>query len=138
MATNKVVYGSETLIDLSGDTLTSGDQLLAGVVAHARDGSTITGTASPVQRLKFENVSVAASKFVSNTTYSDFPYRAAVTLSGVLSTDDPEVTFGVEDAISGNYAPVAATYNGGIYIYAAEIPSAAFTIPRIICWRDIG
>lgn len=44
MAVNKVVYGNKTLIDLSGDTLVSADQLLKDIVAHCKDGSTITGT----------------------------------------------------------------------------------------------
>lgn len=44
MAINKVTYGGNTLIDLSGDTLVSPDQLLKDIVAHCKDGSTITGT----------------------------------------------------------------------------------------------
>ena len=43
MAVNKVNFGSKTLIDLTGDTLESADQLLKGIIAHARDGSVITG-----------------------------------------------------------------------------------------------
>lgn len=40
---NKVVYGDETLIDLTADTVTPGD-MIEGVTAHAADGSTIVGT----------------------------------------------------------------------------------------------
>lgn len=40
---NKVEYGGQTLIDLTGDTVTP-SSLLNGVTAHARDGSSITGT----------------------------------------------------------------------------------------------
>lgn len=43
MAINRVDFGSKTLIDLSGDTLESAEQLLKGIIAHARDGSVITG-----------------------------------------------------------------------------------------------
>lgn len=43
MAVNKVIYGGETLIDLSGDTVTA-DKLLAGYTAHGADGTAITGT----------------------------------------------------------------------------------------------
>ena len=45
MAINKVVYGVNILIDLTADTVTA-DKMAAGVVAHAKDGSTITGTAA--------------------------------------------------------------------------------------------
>ena len=40
---NKVVYGGQTLIDLTADTVTAGD-IIAGVTAHDKSGATITGT----------------------------------------------------------------------------------------------
>lgn len=43
MGVNRVDFGGNTLIDLTGDTLESADQLLKGIIAHARDGSVITG-----------------------------------------------------------------------------------------------
>ena len=43
MAINRVDFGGDTLIDLTGDTLESAEQLLKGVIAHAKDGSVITG-----------------------------------------------------------------------------------------------
>ena len=42
MSINKVVYGGETLIDLTGDTVTS-DKLLSGITAHGKDGELVTG-----------------------------------------------------------------------------------------------
>lgn len=41
---NKVVYGSNTLIDLTSDTVVAG-KLYKGITAHAANGSAITGTA---------------------------------------------------------------------------------------------
>lgn len=43
MAVNKVVYGKNTLIDLSSDTVTV-DNLLFGYKAHDKSGAIITGT----------------------------------------------------------------------------------------------
>lgn len=40
---NKVIYGNQTLIDLTADTITPAD-LAQGVTAHDRSGATITGT----------------------------------------------------------------------------------------------
>lgn len=40
---NKVVFGNQTLIDLTADTITAAD-LLSGATAHDRSGATITGT----------------------------------------------------------------------------------------------
>ena len=44
MAVNKVNFGGNTLIDLTGDTLESAEQLLKGIIAHAKDGAIIEGT----------------------------------------------------------------------------------------------
>lgn len=40
---NKVIYGDQTLIDLSSDTIAA-DKLVIGYTAHGADGSLITGT----------------------------------------------------------------------------------------------
>lgn len=45
MAINKVIYGGETLIDLTGDTVTA-DKILSGFTAHDKGGEPITGTIS--------------------------------------------------------------------------------------------
>lgn len=42
MAISKVVYGGETIVDLTGDTVTA-DKLLEGVTAHGKNGEQITG-----------------------------------------------------------------------------------------------
>lgn len=95
------------------------------------------GTAYELKRLQFENVTVQQSAFVSDSTYIDYPYRAAIALDGVLSNMTPQVTFGVEDAISGNYAPVSECYTGGVYIYAGSVPDSAITIPTIECRKAV-
>lgn len=43
MGINKVMYGSRTVIDISGDTVTP-DKLLSGVIGHNASGERITGT----------------------------------------------------------------------------------------------
>lgn len=40
---SKIVYGSKTLIDLTGDTV-SADKLLKGITSHDKSGAPITGT----------------------------------------------------------------------------------------------
>lgn len=42
MAISKVIYGGQTLIDLTGDTITA-DKLLKGYKAHGADGEVING-----------------------------------------------------------------------------------------------
>lgn len=43
MAINKVVYGQNTLIDLTGDTV-SDNKMLSGIIAHDKSGGRITGS----------------------------------------------------------------------------------------------
>lgn len=43
MAVNKVIYGDQTLMDLTGDTVTA-DKLLSGATAHNASGEQITGS----------------------------------------------------------------------------------------------
>lgn len=93
------------------------------------------GTAVELKKLQFSNVPVPAADFVSDTTYQDFPYRAGIALSGAIESMIPEVVLSVDDATSGNFAPVAESYNGGVYLYAGYPPDADMTIPTIIMWR---
>lgn len=96
---------------------------------------TFVKLAADAVKLQFTNVVVAKTAFVANDTYGDYPYRASVALTGVLSSMIPEVVLSIVDATSGNFAPVAACYDGGIYLYAASAPDTAITIPTILCWR---
>ena len=52
---NKIVYGGETLIDLTADTVTPGT-LKQGVTAHAADGSRITGTMAPPEPVQESDI----------------------------------------------------------------------------------
>ena len=93
------------------------------------------GVGAELRKLQFNNTSVDASEFADDTTYEDYPFRAAVALDGVISSMIPEIIFSVADAISGNFAPVAETYNGGVYLYASDKPEFTVTVPVIICWK---
>lgn len=84
------------------------------------------------------NKSVPVSAWASDTTYTDFPFRAGITITGCTANHKPDVTFSLTDAVSGNYAPIAESYAGGIYIYAAEKPTAALTIPTITLLKEVG
>lgn len=93
------------------------------------------GTGVELKKLQFNNVSVEVSAFVDDTTYEDYLFRAAVALEGVISSMIPEVIFSMADAIGGNFAPIAESYNGGVYLYSADKPEGNTVIPTIICWK---
>ena len=93
----------------------------------------VYGGGGNMRQYHYSDNYVSADSFVSDTTYTDFPYRASVALNGVTSSMFPEVVFSVSDAMSGVFAPAAQTYNGGVYIYANA--QKAVTIPTILAWR---
>ena len=88
------------------------------------------------QALIFQNVSVAASAWRSDSTYAAYPYAATLTLTGVTASHVPEVTFGAAEAASGIYAPVALSGSGTVKIYAASKP-AAITLQSILCIKAV-
>lgn len=70
---NKVVYGNRTLIDLTGDTVTSASHIVSGYVGHLADGTQVTGTGGGVTLPEF-TVTISNGSPVSVTTtwsYSD-------------------------------------------------------------------
>ena len=97
------------------------------------DAITPAGIGAEKARLQFTDVTAEA--FVADSTYEDFPFRAAVALEGVTAAMLPEVVLGVAEAMSGSFAPVTESYDGGVYIYASEAPEAAVTVPVITLWR---
>lgn len=94
-------------------------------------------TNCPSFPLVFGPKTVATSAWAANTTYSaqGYGFRASVPLSGVTADHIPDVTFAMADAVSGNLAPLADTYAGGIYIYAKEQPSATVNIASVVCTK---
>lgn len=95
----------------------------------------LTQTLSP---LIFADTTVPASAFAADSTYPDYPYRAAVALTGVLERMIPEVVFSVSTLADTGFAPVAQCYDGGVYIWADGIPSGDVAIHTILCWKGAG
>jgi len=73
---------------------------------------------------------LSASSWTADSTYSDFPYRCALAITGVTAADVAEVVFNQSEAASGNYASVCETYAGGVYIYSSV--NTAITIPTVL------
>lgn len=86
---------------------------------------------------KFTDVRIAQAAYIADDTYPDFPFRAAIPLEGINETMTPCVAFDVAEAIGGMFAPVAACYNGGVYIYAESAPNYEIIVPTIICWEGV-
>lgn len=119
----KLAQNSVTEPAIKKDAVTE-PKIAAGAVTY-------TKLSADAVRLRFENVGVEISQFVSNSTYQAYPFRAQIELTNVTSSMRPDVCFNMADATSGIFAPVADSYNGGIYIYASQAPKAKITIPVI-------
>lgn len=118
------------------DTTTINAQFTALLDSLAQELANLeAGTGVELKKLCFANTAVPAATWAEDSTYEDYPYRAAVALSGVTAAMAPEVVFGLAAMADNSFAPVAECYNGGVYIYAADVPESAITIPTIICWR---
>ena len=86
----------------------------------------------------FSAVSVAASAWVSDSTYAAYPFAASIACPGVTASHVPEVVFGATEAASGNFAPVALSGSGTVKIYAATKPTAAITVQSITCIKAVS
>ena len=89
MATNKVVYGNTTLIDLTDSTLSSADQILSGTTAYDRSGVLRSGTAQV-------GTKVYDGDYTSDPVYSELFMETVVS--------------GVTDALLNTFYPVGSIY----------------------------
>lgn len=84
------------------------------------------------------NLSITASEWVSDTTYSSegYAYRATIPVTGATAAYATFVNFNPADAASGNFAPVSVATNNGVHIYAKVKPTSATPIISVICMRQ--
>lgn len=129
----ELLYGQNLRDKLRTDVLTISEQTPALTDSQKSQVLTNIGVS-----LQFFNIEVRPSNFNANITYADYPYRASITLANVKSNMISNVIFDVKEATSGIFAPVAQSFNGGIYIYSNSIPDNNIVIPTIICWRANG
>ena len=77
MAYNKIVYGGNTLIDLTADTVDAA-HLLTGITAHDKSGTIITGTCA------FDSNTSAATAAVAEILEGKTAYARGVLLTGTM------------------------------------------------------
>ena len=69
------------------------------------------------------------------STYPDFPKKGTVSCSGVTLNMFISVVFDAEDAVSGNFAPVAESGQDVVYIWATDSQASSFRIPTIVAFK---
>lgn len=94
MAISKVVYGSETLIDLTADTVEA-SKLLKGVTAHGADGEKVTGACE--FDVDSSDATATAAEVLAGKTFA----KGGSVLTGSMKNNG---------AVSGSIATKAGTY----------------------------
>lgn len=124
MAINKIIYGGNTLIDLTSDTVTASD-LAYGVTAHDKSGAVITGT-NTYDSDTSDADAAAAEILLTKTAYVNrskitgtMPNRGAVT--GVISSVDGEYT--IQNGYHDGSGKVSISSTERSKIIAANIKS---------------
>ena len=103
MAISKVVYGAQTLIDLTADTITA-DKVLTGYTAHGKDGEQISGTCA------FDVNSQDATAQVAELLTGKTAYARGAKLTGTMPNNGG-VT-GTISTVAGQYT-IAQGYHDG-------------------------
>lgn len=94
MATSKVIFGGQTLIDLTADTITA-DKLLAGATAHGADGEAILGTCD--YDANTQDATATAAEILLGKT----AYNKGVKVTGTMKNNG---------AVAGTITTVAGVY----------------------------
>ena len=124
MAVNKVVYGSETLIDLTADTATSGT-VLEGYTLHLANGQQATGSFKMAQKSFYGTCATAAATQAKVVVCSDFAlsdYDDNPILYVKMTnnqTYNGGVTLNVNSTGAKNVARIGSTTSGERYYWLA-------------------
>lgn len=94
MAISKVIYGGETLIDLTNDSVVA-DKLLKGETAHGADGELVTGTCT--FDADTQDATATASEILTGKT----AYKKGAKLTGTMKNNG---------AVSGSISTKTGTY----------------------------
>lgn len=81
---------------------------------------------------KDSDIEIAVSDWKSDSTYTDYPYCADIEEDWATVNSVPTVVFSLEDAVSGNFAPIAQSATGYVRIWAKTVPTDTITIQTLV------
>lgn len=120
MAISKVVYGAETLVDLTGDTVTP-DDVAEGVTFHGADGVKRSGTRSNMPAAHADTHATGGSDPISPASIG----AQAVPIRREYSGSSPEFTLALED----NTEYILPSVVSHLYSLTLTFPDGPFD-----CW----
>lgn len=122
MAINKVIYGGNTLIDLTGDTV-SADKILSGYKTHDKSGTVITGTCT------FDSDTSDANATASEILSTKTAYVGGSKITGTMPNRG--AVEGVIDDLEDVYT-IQNGYHDGSGTVSIDTTEAAKLIPENI------
>lgn len=122
MATNKVVYGGRTLIDLTGDTITK-DKLIKGYTAHGKDGEVITGTCE--YDVNSQDGTIAVAEMLKGKT----AYARGTKLTGTMTNNG--AVKGVISSKADSYSVPQGYHDGSGKVAISETEQAKIIASNI-------
>lgn len=118
---NKVVLGSDTVLDLTSDTVTP-ETLLVGTTAHNAKGETITGTLVPCTVYSAENPQIRADNdagyFTWTITASNHGFSSNNLLISIYKSTGEQVLGDVKVSPTDYSVIIGMYYDTGISTYA--------------------
>ena len=130
MAVNQVIYGGETLIDLTGDTVTP-DTLPLGVTAHDASGEPITGTLESYRFVKVAS-DFNCVRAVTTIDIKSYDWYKSVTVNDIYC-----VTKKIKSTASGTFSSGAScspiiSYSNGVISLNREAISGSLVITFVM------
>lgn len=119
---NKVVYGGDVLIDLTGDTV-SKDKLLSGITAHDKSGAKITGECT------FDVDSTDATAAVAEILSGKTAYARGSKLTGTMKNNG--AVTGVISTVAGEYTVPQGYHDGAGKVKIDETEQAKLIAANI-------
>ena len=118
-----------SLGNLKQDKLTAG----SGIEISADNVISATGGSSSNSGIIIcPNVSVTSALWESDTTYTDYPFKAKISIEKAKSTNVPQVIFNVIEATMNSFAPITECEDGFVSIWCKEKLTNDITIPTIL------
>ncbi len=124
MAVNKVIYGGNTLVDLTGDTVTAND-LAEGITATGANGNKVVGVMTKGEIASYDEIDNALALAGTGT----IPSGGVVTIAqgGTGATTAAQARANLGAVAAGDLASVAKSGNYNDLINKPAIPSTANT-----------
>lgn len=110
MAVNKVEIGGETVLDLTGDTVTS-DNLAYGITAHGANGEVIVGTRKFCRIYSTTNPALTASAGIFTWTIPATDHGFTSKVLGISLYDSEGQMVFTSVTIDSSYNIVVSMYN---------------------------